>query len=90
MKEAKANPALNVEKRHSDQNKNGSGLYPGTNLAAVEPTKDLTFTEPKKARALYDFEAAEDNELTFKTGEIGKRVSPLVFKNGNISLVFSL
>lgn len=70
LKEAKANPALNVEKRHSDQNKNGSGLYPGTNLAAVEPTKDLTFTEPKKARALYDFEAAEDNELTFKTGEI--------------------
>lgn len=53
-----------------------ASLYPSTNLGALPSAAPAK--EPRKVRALYNFEAAEDNELTFNSGEISEYFSGVV------------
>lgn len=47
-----------------------SSLYPSMNESVKSSPKQQPKKDSRKVRALYDFEAAEDNELTFFSGEI--------------------
>ncbi|KAM4706041.1 signal transducing adapter molecule 1 [Rhinophrynus dorsalis] len=56
--------AIELSLKEQKQQSTISGLYPSTSfLSNAKP-------EGRKVQAIYDFEAAEDNELTFKAGEI--------------------
>lgn len=54
----------------SGATKGGSSLYP--QVEALESPQQQQQQQSHKVRALYDFEAAEDNELTFLAGEFSQ------------------
>jgi signal transducing adaptor molecule len=56
----------NQSKPQQQQQPINNSLYP----SMQQPTSTVASVNEKKAKALYDFEAAEDNEVTFKAGDI--------------------
>ncbi|XP_055308219.1 signal transducing adapter molecule 1-like [Sitodiplosis mosellana] len=58
---------LSLRDKNDDTAVKSQSLYPAMNLKSPSPK---TQRDGRKVRALYDFEAAEDNELTFYSGEI--------------------
>lgn len=64
-------PRSTTNVSHSTTTSQTASLYPSMNTVATTPGPVATpAKDPRKVRALYDFEAAEDNELTFSSGEI--------------------
>lgn len=58
-----------AEKQEKAKKSTSSSMYPSTK-ATSPPTQTNPNAPEKKVRALYDFEAAENNELSFVAGDI--------------------
>lgn len=71
LKEAKQSPKTTLyNAKTSTSSNNSQSLYPSMSLNSGGASTAIAAPEPRKVRALYDFEAAEDNELTFFAGEV--------------------
>jgi len=70
--------AIELSLKEAQANQQSKSLYPQANLSGASPAgTSHEEKESRKVRALYDFEAAEENELTFYAGEIGTRLALL-------------
>lgn len=67
--------AIELSLKEAQTHSQNKSLYPQASALAggggAGGTSSVEEKEPRKVRALYDFEAAEENELTFYSGEIG-------------------